>query len=139
MLVRFLRYLGGSDFLEMSEQLFQRVGIRYACPLYDQRVVRAALTLPVDLRQPLPSLKPVLSAAFLGRSQGTRVKAVQTPFFRQLARDLQRDFPWLFDSATLCAQRGFVRGSAACGADSPWLVDSLEIVPTEMWLRRMEV
>ena len=138
MLVRFLRYLGGSDFLEMSEQLFQRAGIRYACPLYDQRVVRAALALPVDLRQPLPSLKPVLSAAFLGRSQGTRVKAVQTPFFRQLARDLQRDFPWLFDSATLCAQRGFVRGSAACGADSPWLVDSLEIVPTEMWLRRME-
>ena len=122
MLVRFLRYLGGSDFLEMSEQLFQRVGIRYACPLYDQRVVRAALALPVDLRQPLPSPKPVLTAALLG----------------QLARDLQRDFPWLFDSASLCAQRGFVRGSAACGADSPWLVDSLEIVPTEMWLRRME-
>ena len=59
MLVRFLRYLGGSDFLEMSEQLFQRAGIRYACPSHSSALFGRHGALPVDAGQPLPSLEPM--------------------------------------------------------------------------------
>lgn len=140
LLIRFLLYLGGSDYLELSTQLWQRVGIRYACPLYDQRVVRAALALTPELRVPVPGPKPVLAAALLGDVDKSRVKANFMPYAVGLDRALHRDFPWLFDSGSLCTRYGFVHGSGLkASADRRWLGEGLALVPLEMWLRRLEV
>jgi asparagine synthetase B (glutamine-hydrolysing) len=137
--VEFLCSFGGSPYLELAEQLYQRVGIRYACPLYDQRVVRTALSLPVSLLVPIPEAKPVLSTALLGEFSATRVKARQTPYFAELAENLHAGFPWLFESDSLCARQGFVRGAVRpAEGHGRWLIDTLSVVPTEMWVRRME-
>jgi asparagine synthetase B (glutamine-hydrolysing) len=137
--VTFLSSLGASHYLELLEQVYQRVGIRYACPFYDQRVVRTALALPVELRVPLPRAKPVLSRAFLGDLASTRVKARHTPYFAALAETMHAGFPWLFESGSLCARRGYVAGSIGpLSAGERWLVESLNVVPTEMWVRRTE-
>ncbi|HEX5911524.1 MAG TPA: asparagine synthase C-terminal domain-containing protein, partial [Rubrobacter sp.] len=135
----FISSLGGSSYLELYEQLHQRGGVRYLTPFYDQRVVRAALALPIEQRVPIPQAKPVLSSAFLSGFSASRVKATQTAYFAALALCLHVDFPWLFESDSLCARRGFVRGSIGpLGADARWLVESLNVVPTEMWVRKME-
>jgi hypothetical protein len=139
-LTRFLLYLGTSDYLEMSTQLWQRVGVEYACPLYDQRVVRAALRLPVDLRVPFPYPKPVLGA-LLAEHAESRVKADYGTYMRALADTLRRDFPWLFDGSSLSGKGGFVRASALA-ASSDRLVFAnglLDLVTLEMWLRRQEL
>ena len=83
-LTNFLLYMGTSDYLEMSTQLWQRVGVEYACPLYDQRVLRAALRLPVDLRVPFPYPKPVLGA-LLAEHAESRVKADSATYMGALA------------------------------------------------------
>jgi asparagine synthetase B (glutamine-hydrolysing) len=135
----FLSSLGGSPYLELSEQFYQRIGIQYACPLYDQRVVRVALALPVELRVPIPQAKPVLSAALLGDLSSTRVKATHAPYALALAETLHADFPWLFDSDSLSARRGYVRGPVGpLGPGARWLTETRNVVPTEMWVRKME-
>lgn len=139
-LIRFLLSLGESDYLSLSTQLWQRVEIQYACPLYDQRVVRAALSLPAGLRVPVPTPKPVLAAALLRGLDRGRVKAITYPYFFALAQTLHRDFPWLFESGNLCCKFGFVRGSGLpASTDRGWLGEALNLVPLEMWLRRREV
>jgi asparagine synthetase B (glutamine-hydrolysing) len=139
-LTRFLLYLGTSDYLEMSTQLWQRVGVEYACPLYDQRVVRAALRLPVDLRVPSPYPKPVLGA-LLAEHAKSRVKADHGPYMKALADRLRGDFPWLFDSSSLSARGGFVRAGAleASGDKLGSSNGLLDLVTLEVWLRRLEV
>jgi hypothetical protein len=139
-LTRFLLYLGTSDYLEMSTQLWQRAGVEYACPLYDQRVVRAALRLPVELRVPFPYPKPALGA-LLAEHAESRVKADYGPYMRALDGTLRRDFPWLFDGSNLSGKGGFVRASAL-GASSDTLGSTnglLDLVTLEMWLRRQEM
>ena len=140
-LTRFLLYLGTSDYLEISTQLWQRVGVEYACPLYDKRVIRAALRLPVDLRVPFPDPKPVLGGALLAQHAKTRVKADYGPYIKALAHALRRDFPWLFDRSSMSAKEGFVRASAleASGDTLGFANGLLDLVTLEMWLRRLEV
>ena len=138
-IVALLASLGGSHYLELQEQLLQRGGLTCASPLYDQRVVRAALALPIRLQIPIPQAKPVLSRALLGEFSRTRIKASHGPYFSALAQRLHADFPYLFESGSLSGGRGFVRGPVGpLGQDSRWLVRSLNVVPTEMWLRAME-
>lgn len=136
--VKGLLQVGGSAYLELAEQLFQRAGIRYACPLFDQRVVRAALGLPLDLLVPVPGPKPVLAAALLGELDHSRLKAHYRRYYAGLARSLHRDFPWLFDSGSLCAERGFVRGGELRGVEPSLGWATLLVVPLEVWLRREE-
>jgi asparagine synthase (glutamine-hydrolysing) len=138
-LIRFLLYLGSSDYLEMSTQLWERAGVEYACPLYDQRVVRAALRLPVELRVPFPYPKPALGA-LLAEHAEFRVKADYGPYMRALADTLRRDFPWLFDGSSLSREGGFVRGGwlEASSARLGFTNGLLDLVTLEMWLRRQE-
>jgi asparagine synthase (glutamine-hydrolysing) len=139
-LIRFLLYLGTSDYLEMSTQLWQRVGVEYACPLYDQRVVRAALRLPVDMRVPFPYPKPVLGA-LLAEDAESRIKADYSAYMKALAQTLHRDFPWLFDGSSLSRKGGFVRASSlSASVDTVGFTNSLlDLVTLEMWLRRQEL
>lgn len=125
---------GYSDHLE--ERLYQRRGVELAHPFLDMRVVNLALALPVRLRVPMPAPKPVLSRAFLGRWEASRVKMVFSTYYFRLAESTISDFPWLAESDSLSAASGFVLpGEIGKAADPRWMLEFLSLVPVEAWLR----
>ncbi len=136
-LVRSLVDSGMTSDTELWERVFQAAGVEYASPLLDLRVVRLALALPVGLRVPAPSPKPVLASGLLDGFGATRQKARFTSYFGRLAESLRASFPWAFGPRSLLVERAFVRGEGlhALG-DRRWGVSALGLVPPEMWLRR---
>lgn len=135
-LVLSLQAFGASPIPEMWERLFLAAGKEYACPLLDQRVVRLALSLPVELRAPVPGPKPLLARALLDGFEGSRRKVRFTSYYRRLAGALMRDFPDWFEAGSIGAQRGFVRREGLAALSDPrWQTGLLRLANLEAWLR----
>ena len=132
--VRTLLAAGGEN--ESFDRMLQPLRVRYSSPLFDMRVVRVALRLPVQYLLPVTQPKPVLAKAFLGPWASSRAKVPFTPYFEALADALLRDFPSLAGEGSLCAQRGYIRGSCVRASDlDEWKTALLAVVPVEAWLR----
>ena len=127
---------GGCPVAELWERLFAEAGVEYASPLLDTRVVRSALSLPVELRVPVPSPKPVLARALLGGFDATRRKARFTPYYLRLTAFVRGDFPELLGAEALSARRGYALGHRiAAVAEERWGPAPLPLVSLETWLR----
>ncbi|MBA3737249.1 MAG: hypothetical protein H0W97_01635 [Actinobacteria bacterium] len=128
----------GSD--EGWERCLRLRGLDYACPILDLRVVRLILSMPPELRTPARGYKAVLAAALLGSWDADRVKAVQTPYFRRLARSMLDEHSGIFFPDASLARRGYVDPAGLGSFDRErWLIQSLYLVGPEMWLRREDV
>jgi asparagine synthetase B (glutamine-hydrolysing) len=121
---------------DMGDRLCRAIGMEEAAPLFDLRVVRVAIGLPLELRSPVSSPKPALRQAFLGDFEATRVKGSLAPYVYHVARTLQRDDPELFAPDSLCVGAGYVlpEGLAAL-AEPRWLHHSINVALVENWLR----
>ena len=126
---------GYSSGRELSERLYAQAGARYSCPLFDLRVVREFLSLPLALRLPIPEPKPVLGRGVLRDQSTGRVKAKYSPYFAELSRRLQDEHRDAFDPGSPAARLGLVRpsGLSSVGADR-WCIDALGLLPLHTWL-----
>jgi asparagine synthetase B (glutamine-hydrolysing) len=126
---------GYSSEREMAERLYAQAGARYSCPLFDLRVVKELLSLPLALRLPIPEPKPALGRGVLRDQSAGRVKAKYSPYFVELSRRLQDEHQEAFDPGSPAARLGLVRrsGLSSVGADK-WCVDALGLLPLHTWL-----
>jgi asparagine synthetase B (glutamine-hydrolysing) len=136
-LVSALLRCGYSSEREMAERLYAQAGAQYSCPLFDLRVVRELLSLPLALRLPIPEPKPALGRGVLRDQASGRVKATYSPYFVELSRRLQDEHREAFDPGSPAARLGLVRpsGLSFVGADR-WCVDALGLLPLHTWLSR---
>jgi len=117
-------------------RLSGRLGLAEAAPLFDLKVVRVVMGLPLELRVPISSPKPALKQAFLGDLDSTREKASLAPFVRHVARTLQRDESELFGPDSLCVRAGYVLPTGLFALSDPrWLHHSINVAFVENWLR----
>jgi asparagine synthase (glutamine-hydrolysing) len=136
-LIKALRAAGGSPFPELWQRLFARVGVEYASPLLDTRVVRVALSLPVELRVPTPTPKPLLSRAMLEGFEASRRKVAFTAYYHLLSASVRQDFPHLVASDGLAAGEGYVRRERLVRVgEARWELAALPLTAVENWLRR---
>lgn len=128
--------IGVDSDIEFLERTMQTIGVGYASPLLDMRVIRCAMEIPLELKVPVVEPKLVLARAFLGGLASTRLKAPQTAYFSTLAEAMRVDFPDWLGPGSMSAQNGYVlgRGFAATG-ETMWLGQYLRLVPVEAWLR----
>ena len=126
---------GYSSGPELSERIYAQAGARFSCPLFDLRVVRELLSLPLEHRLPIPEPKPALGRGVLREESTGRVKAKYSPYFVELSRRLQDEHPEAFDPGSPAARLGLVRrsGLSSVGADR-WCVDALGLLPLHTWL-----
>lgn len=136
-LVAGLLKLSGGPVGELFHRLFSSIGQEYAPPLLDQRVVRLALTLPTQMRIPIPGPKPVLARGLLGRFDVSRIKVVQTPYFQRAGQRMLGEFPELFVTDNAAAHTGLVHsaGLVSLGKEQRWLPAILPLANVEIWLR----
>jgi asparagine synthase (glutamine-hydrolysing) len=136
-LVGALMAAGGDPASELWERLFAQAGLEYASPLLDSRVVRVALSLPVDLRVPVPTPKPVLAQALLDRFDVSRRKARFTGYYARLSASVREGFPNLVSPRATAVQRGYVLGDGLGAlAQARWAPGALPLVSLENWLCR---
>ena len=127
-----------ADAFEIEERIHQRFNVRASYPLLDLRVVRVALSVPSRLRAPVPEPKPLLAQAFLGRHSIDRKKMTFGPYYNRLARSAWTEMPEIFTSEALVARRGLVDAASLLARRADWKVESLRVVPVEMWLQAEE-
>jgi asparagine synthetase B (glutamine-hydrolysing) len=135
-LVSALLAAGGDPAPEQLDRLFAHAGLEYASPLLDLRVVRLALSLPVDLRVPVPTPKPLLAQALLDGFDASRRKARFTGYYARLSESVLEDFPDLFGPCAMSVRRGYVLGHRLGPiAHARWGPAVLPLVNLETWLR----
>ena len=136
-LLQSLHRWGAAPDAELMERLFATAGISYASPLLDQRVVRVALGLPVELRVPVPGPKPVLSRALLDGFESTRTKARMTAYFSRLATNLLSDFPEMYGrEGSVAGASSLVRADGLGAVHRPeWRLGALHLASLGAWLR----
>jgi asparagine synthetase B (glutamine-hydrolysing) len=136
-LVGALMAAGGDPASELWERLFAQAGLEYASPLLDSGVVRVALSLPVDLRVPVPTPKPVLAQALLDEFDISRRKARFTAYYARLSASVREGFPNLVSPRAMTVQRGYVLGDRLGAlAQARWAPAALPLVSLENWLCR---
>jgi asparagine synthase (glutamine-hydrolysing) len=136
-LIKALLAAAGSPFPELWQRTFARTGVEYASPLLDTRVVRVALSLPVELRVPTPTPKPLLSRAMLEGFEESRRKIAFTAYYDLLSASVRRDFPHLVASSGLAAGEGYVRRERLVRVgETRWKLAALPLTAVENWLRR---
>jgi asparagine synthase (glutamine-hydrolysing) len=124
---------------ELWERLFARAGVEYSSPLLDARVVRLALSLPVELRVPVPTPKPLLARALLDGFDASRRKARFTQYYMRLAASARNDFPGLLGPRALSAVRGYIRRDRLEALSDPrWVEAALPLLNVETWLLAAE-
>lgn len=130
-----LRRSDANDY-EIEERLHQTRAIERAHPLLDLRVVKVACSLALEERVPVPGPKPLLTRAFLNDVAGARVKMRFGPYYRRLARYVQKLDPAVFREESIAARSDLVLSSGLPAVREPrWLTESLMLLPVEMWLR----
>lgn len=127
-----------TSYVEMTERLYQPLGVEYAPPYLDMRVVTAALQAPLQTLIPLGGAKPLLRAAFLGEWDSSRVKARNMAFLDGLAASIHDRYPAFFSRESLATQEGYVIPEGLPATSLPlWRFASITLLGLETWLRTM--
>jgi asparagine synthetase B (glutamine-hydrolysing) len=133
-----IRRVGGTAY-DIDERLAAIRGFEVASPFLDLRVVRVALNAPAMSRAPVPEPKPILTQAFLRGVPGRRQKVSFVPYYERLAGSAWSTVPWVFGPNSCLARRGLVDPSVVDRCRHEWPIESLALVPAEMWLRSDEL
>jgi hypothetical protein len=133
-----IRPAGGTAY-DLDERLAAIHGFEVASPFLDLRVVRVAVNAPPMSRAPVPEPKPILAQAFLRSVPGRRRKVSFGSYYRRLARSAWSTVPWVFGPNSHLARRGLVDPSVVDRCRHEWPIESLALVPAEMWLRSDEL
>jgi asparagine synthase (glutamine-hydrolysing) len=121
---------------DLDERLATMHGIEVASPFLDLRVVRVAVNARPASRAPIPEPKPILARAFLRDVPGRRRKVTFVPYYQRLARSAWGSVPWVFAPDSHLAHRGLVDPFVLHRRRHEWPIESLALVPVEMWLRK---
>jgi len=135
-LISVLESYGTSPIGELMGRLNAKAAITTCAPLFDRRVVDLALSLPVELRVPIPGPKPVLQSAFLDRLDPSRVKANLRPYYERLGRSARECFPAWYGSDSLTVRNGFTVALRPDEVPDGNLPEWLRCLAVEAWLRQ---
>lgn len=136
LLARLFLWLGGEGGAEATARLYRPWGITSTYPFRDRRVIRMLVGLPPAVLLPTATPKPLLTDAFLGTWDESRVKADQSEWLRAMARRAWQDFPDYYSASARVARGGLIRPEGVrIPVGATWEVHSLRLVPTEAWLR----
>ena len=133
-----IRPAGGTAY-DLDERLGAIHGLEIASPLLDLRVVRVAMNMRPTSRAPVPEPKPILARAFLRGLPGERRKVSFYEYYLRLAHAAWKTVPEVFGPGSRLARRGLVDGSIVQDHRGDWPIESLALVPVEMWLRADEL
>jgi asparagine synthetase B (glutamine-hydrolysing) len=128
-----IRPVGGTTY-DLDEKLAAIHGFEVASPFLDLRVVRIAVNARPASRAPIPEPKPVLAQAFLIGIPGRRRKVSFWPYYRRLAGSAWSTVPWVFGPTSHLSRRGLVDPLVVRQRRQEWPIESLALVPAEMWL-----
>ncbi len=131
-----IRDLGGHPLPELWERLLQTRGLSYACPLFDQRVVRIALALDARSVAPVAGLKPILIPGLLRDLDATRRKASFVSHHKRMADSVLEDLMAAAQSGTLTTADAFLRLDLM--DRNAWEGAALRILTLEAWTRHRE-
>jgi asparagine synthetase B (glutamine-hydrolysing) len=128
-----IRPEGGTAY-DLDERLAAIHGFEMASPFLDLRVVRVAVNSNPVSRAPIPEPKPILARAFLAGLPGRRRKVTFGPYYRRLAESAWGTVPSVYGPESHLSRRGLVDPVILSRRRHEWPIESLALVPAEMWL-----
>jgi asparagine synthetase B (glutamine-hydrolysing) len=132
-----LRAGGGTD-NDLDERLHRLVGMESAAPLLDLRVIQVAVSLAPGLRAPVPEPKPILAEALLGSFSVDRRKVSFQSYYRRLARSAWNTMAEVYGPGSRLAAAGLIDPDLLRRQRDRWPLESLTVLPVEMWLAHRE-
>jgi hypothetical protein len=112
-----------------------RLGVGYASPFWDFRVVESVLSSRTEDVAPLESPKPLLAKAFLGEWDASRVKTSFFPYYARLADAATRLLDEQKTDGLRSAKVGIIRADKwEDGSAEAWPVEVLRLLAIELWL-----